>query len=279
MEDILYPSKIELRPGSHANEAMLVVEPFTQGYGTTIGNALRRALLSSLPGAAITAVRIKGVQHEFSAIPDVKEDVLELILNLKQVRISSFSEEPVKLTLSVDGERDVTAGDFSKDAQVEIANPDLHLCTITDKKGSLEMEVTVERGRGWRPTEERDKEKMELGTIAVDALFSPVRTVGFQVENTRVGDITNYDKLMMTIETDGTITPKDAVLEANKILLRHFSLLNGLEGAGDGSTDIVADDTMMAQAPELEEAPAEETAEVEEAGEEAPKKKAKKKSS
>ncbi len=249
MEDILYPSKIELRDGAQPHEAVLTVEPCTQGYGTTVGNALRRVLLTSLPGAAITAVRIRGVQHEFSGMPNVKEDVLELVLNLKQVRLKCYSEEPVKLSLTVTGEKKVKAGDFEKNSDIEIVNPEIHLATLTDKKGTLEMEVTVERGRGYRPTEERSKEKMELGTIAVDAMFSPVRNVGFAVENVRVGDVTNFDKLIMTIETDGTITPKDAVLEANKIVLRHFALINELEGAGTGLVDVVADDTMMLAAP------------------------------
>ncbi len=287
MEDLLYPSKIEITPGAQPNEAVLTVEPFAQGYGTTVANALRRALLSSLPGAAITAVRMKGVQHEFSGMPHVKEDVLEVILNLKQLRVKSFSDEPVKLTLSVSGEKKITAGDFEKNSQVEIVNDDLHIATLTDKKGSLEMEVTIEKGRGYRPTEERGKEKMELGTIAVDAMFSPVKNVGFSVENTRVGDITNYDKLIMTIETDGTITPKEALVEANKVLLRHFSLFTELDAvaAPAAPADIEADDELMLAAPALEEAaPAAEAADASAAveaedGEEKPKKKSKKKTS
>ncbi|MEK7072851.1 MAG: DNA-directed RNA polymerase subunit alpha [Patescibacteria group bacterium] len=278
MEDILYPSKIDLRDGAQPYEGVLTVEPCTQGYGTTVGNVLRRVLLTSLPGAAITAVRIKGAQHEFSGMPNIKEDVLELVLNLKQVRMKCYSEEPVKLSLNVTGEKKVTAGDFAKNSDIEIINTDLHLATITDKKGTLEMEVTIERGRGYRPTEERSKEKMELGTIAVDAMFSPVRNVGFAVENVRVGDVTNFDKLIMTIETDGTITPKDAVLEANKIVLRHFALINELEGAGKGPIDVAADDELMLAAPVIEEAPAQDAAATELVeGEDKPKKKSAKK--
>lgn len=260
MEDILYPSKIELKPGSGPNEATLIVEAFTPGYGTTVGNALRRVLLTSLPGAAVTAVKMKGAQHEFSGVPNVKEDVLEILLNIKQLRLKSFSEEPVKLHLSVTGEKKVTAGDFSKDSQVEIVNPDLHIATITDKKGSLEMEITVERGRGWRPTEERGKEKMELGTIAVDALFSPIHNVGFAIEAVRVGDITNYDRLVMTIETDGTISPQEAVLEANKILMGHFNLFTSLNsGAADMSAeDVVQSPSVVSESEETENADADE---------------------
>lgn len=231
MEDILYPSKIAFTPGASANEAVLTVEPLFHGYGTTVGNTLRRVLLSSLPGAAITSVRIKGVGHEFTAIPHVKEDVLELVLNLKQVRLKSFSETPVKLRLHVKGDKAVTAGDFEKNADIEIANPKSLIATITDATGELELEVTVEKGRGYIPTEERSKEKLELGTIAIDALYSPVVNVGYTVENTRVGEVTNYDKIIMTIETDGTIAPKEAVEQASKILINHFTLLTGVTDA------------------------------------------------
>ncbi len=269
MEDILYPSKVELRPGASDHEATLVMEPFTQGYGTTIGNALRRAMLTSLPGAAITAVKLKGASHEFSSVPNIKEDVLEIMLNLKQVRLKSYSDTPIKLTMNVTGEKKVSAADFSRDAQVEIMNPDLHIATITDKKGVFELEVTIERGRGWRATEERGKEKMELGTIAIDALFSPVRTVGYVIEPVRVGDITNFDRLVMAIETDGTISPKEAVLEANNILLKHFNLLAGLDAAHEAA----------APAADLPEAEVSETADVADeatSDEEKPKKSRKK---
>ncbi|TAL19681.1 DNA-directed RNA polymerase subunit alpha [Patescibacteria group bacterium] len=228
MEDILYPSKIELLPGASRHEAVLVAEPFFQGYGMTVGSALRRVLLSSLPGAAITAVKIKGVQHEFSTLPQVKEDVLEIILNLKMVRLKSFSAEPVRLRLAVKGEKEVTAGDIQATSDVEIANPKLHLATLTDKNAELEMEVLVERGRGYLPTEERGKEKKELGLIAVDALFSPVINVGIRVENVRVGEITNYDKLILTVETDGTITAKQAIEESSRVLINHFNLFGSL---------------------------------------------------
>jgi DNA-directed RNA polymerase subunit alpha len=243
MEDILYPSKIELTPGASQHEAILVAEPFFHGYGTTVGNALRRALLSSLSGAAITAVRIKGGQHEFSALPHVKEDVLEIILNLKQVRLKSYADAPVKLTLRANGEKEVTAADIKATSDVEIANPNCHIATLTDKSAEFEMEITVERGRGYVPTEERSKEKMELGTIAIDALFTPVVSVGFRVENVRVGDITNYDKLIMTIETDGTVSPKEAVEHATGVLINHFQLFQHV-GGGTGAAPIAASDSL-----------------------------------
>ncbi len=225
MENILLPSTITYKQGSQPNEGVLVIEPCFHGYGTTLGNALRRVLLSSLPGAAVTAVKIKGVNHEFQAIENVKEDALEIILNLKLLRLRLFSDEPVVLKLSVSGERAVTAADIEPNADVEIVNPQLHLATLTDAKSKLDMEITVRKGRGYSSTEERTGQTSDLGTIAIDSLFSPVRNVGYRVEDTRVGEITNYDKLVMTIETDGTITPQDAVQQSAQFLIDHFSLL------------------------------------------------------
>jgi DNA-directed RNA polymerase subunit alpha len=224
MDKFLLPSKIKYEE-IEANKANVIIEPLYFGYGTTVGNMLRRVLLSSLPGAAVTAVKINGVAQEFSAIPSVKEDALEICLNLKSLRLKVFSDEPVKLTLKAKGEKKVTAKDIEKNSSVEIVNSDLHIATITEKAGVLELEITVEKGRGYWPTEERKKQDLEIGTIMIDALFSPVSNVGYQVENTRVGDITNYDKLTMNIETDGTITPKEAVEQAVKILEDHLNLL------------------------------------------------------
>lgn len=229
MESLLLPSKIRFTAGERPHEGVLTVEPCSPGYGTTLGNALRRVLLSSLPGAAVTAVKIKGVDHEFSTIPHVKEDVLEIILNLKALRLKLHSDEPVKLFLSIKGERSVTAEDFEKDAQVEIVNSDLVVATLTDKKASLEMEITIGPGRGYRSTEERAKEKLELGNIAIDALYSPVLNVSYKVEATRVGEKTDYDKLILRVETDGTLSSKKAIQQAVSILLDHFNLLTSVE--------------------------------------------------
>jgi DNA-directed RNA polymerase subunit alpha len=228
MESILLPNKISFKRGERPNEGLLTVEPCAQGYGTTLGNALRRVLLSSLSGAAVIAVKIKNAEHEFSTIPHVKEDALEIILSLKSLRLKLFSEEPVKLTLSVKGEKTVTAKDFAKDAQVEIVNPELHIATLTDPSASLEMEITIASGRGYRSTEERGKEKAELGTIAIDALFSPVLNVSYKVEATRVGDKYDFDKLMLTVETDGTLDPLDAVNQAVGILMDNVTVLKDL---------------------------------------------------
>lgn len=228
MESILLPNKIKFTRGERPNEGVLTVEPCAQGYGTTLGNAMRRVLLSSLPGAAVTAVRIKGAEHEFSTIPNVKEDVLEIILALKALRVKLFSEEPIKLSLTVKGEKIVTAKDFTKDAQVEIVNSDLHIATLTDPSATLEMEVTVAPGRGYRSTEERNKEKTELGTIAIDALYSPVLNVSYKVEMTRVGEKIDFDKLVLRIETDGTLDPLEAVNQSVVILMDNMSVLKDL---------------------------------------------------
>ncbi|MEK7452521.1 MAG: DNA-directed RNA polymerase subunit alpha [Patescibacteria group bacterium] len=225
MENILLPSKISFEKGERPNEGVLVVEPCFYGYGTTLGNALRRVLLSSLPGAAVTAVKMKGVTHEFQAIENLKEDALEVILNLKMLRLKVFSDEPVVLKLSASGLKTVTAADITPNADVEIMNPELVIANITDPKATFDMEITVRKGRGYASTEERVGEIHDLGTIAIDALFSPVRNVGYHVVNTRVGDITNYDKLIMNIETDGTISPEEAVEHSAKVLIDYFSIL------------------------------------------------------
>jgi DNA-directed RNA polymerase subunit alpha len=225
MENILLPNHITFEAGERSHEGVLIMEPCFHGYGTTIGNALRRVLLSSLQGAAVTAVKMKGVNHEFQALEGVKEDVLEIILNVKGLRLKSFSEEPILLHLKASGKKEVTGKDIEANADVEIINTDHKIATLTDAKSELDMELVVSRGRGYSPTEERRTESQVIGMIAIDALFSPVRNVGYRVENTRVGEITNYDRLVMTIETDGTITAEEAVHQSAKILMDHFMLL------------------------------------------------------
>jgi len=230
MEKLLLPSKIKYQDDKkNPNKTILTIEPLYFGYGTTLGNALRRVLLSSLPGAAVTAVKIEGADQEFSSIDNVKEDVMTICLNLKGLRLKVFSEEPVKLTLKVKGEKKVTASDFDKNSDVEIINPDMEIATITDKKAVLNMEVTVEQGRGYIPIEERNSEDVEIGNILIDSIFTPVVKVGYKVEPTRVGDITNYDRLIMEIETNGTLSPKEAVEQATAIIMDHFTLLKGEE--------------------------------------------------
>lgn len=225
MEKIAKPNKIDYQKSDQANQGIVTVEPFYPGYGMTLGNSLRRVLLSSLPGAAVTGVKIKGANHEFTTLPHVKEDVLDVILNLKQLRLKVIGDEEQKLELEVTGKKKVTAADISKNAQVEIINPDLELANITDVGGSLSMEITVAPGRGYQTVEQNEEKKEEIGYIEVDAVFSPVLAVGISVENVRVGKMTNWDKLILNITTDGTVDPKDAFDQAVDILVDQFQSL------------------------------------------------------
>lgn len=225
--NIPLPTTIEFNDTDRANVGQVVVTPCSKGYGTTLGNALRRVLLSSLPGAAVESVKIDGVQHEFSAVEGVQEDMIEIILNLKQLAVKVHSDEPVTLTLTKKGTGPVTAADFEKNADVEIANPDMHIATVTDAKKTFTMDITVGKGQGYVPVSQKETKHLDLGTIAIDSLYTPIRDVGYNVEMTRVGDVTNFEKLVMTVETDGTISPKDAVSQATTILMDHFTLLAG----------------------------------------------------
>lgn len=226
MEKLLVPSSISFEQGDTATKGRLIVTPLFHGYGTTVGNALRRVLLSSLPGAAITSMKVRGVSHEFTAIPGVKEDGVEILLNIKQIRLKVFSAEPVRLQLKTKGVGPVTAGDITPTSDAEIINKDLVLFNVTDAKSPTEIEFIAEQGRGYKPVEDRDHKNLELGTIAIDAIYTPIVDVGYAVEFTRVGDITNYEKLLLDIETDGTITPKDAVSQATELLMEHVQLIS-----------------------------------------------------
>lgn len=206
------------------NAGTFAIEPLMPGYGMTAGNAIRRILLSSLSGAAITSVKIEGVTHEFSVIKGVKEDAVELILNLKNLKVKLLGEGPEIVKLSKKGPGLVKAADFSKNANVVFADPE-HVLANLDKQAQLNLEITVEKGRGYLPTEKRLEEKLPLGTIAVDAIFTPIKRVQYEVENTRVGGKTDYDKLTINITTDGTIEAKAAMNTALQILLEHFSLI------------------------------------------------------
>jgi DNA-directed RNA polymerase subunit alpha len=218
----------ELKPvREDGNKATFVVEPLHSGYGMTLGNSLRRVILSSLGGAAVTAVKIDTVAHEFSTIEGVKEDVVEIILNLKKLRFRVFSDEPQFLVLAGHGKGEVTAAQIKTTADVEIVNPDQVIATLDTDKTKLGMEIKVEKGRGYVPVENREAEKLEVGMIAVDALYSPVVRVRYNVENTRVGQMTDLDRLVMEIETDGTITPHDAIRQAAEILVEHFRVVAG----------------------------------------------------
>lgn len=202
------------------------IEGLYTGFGLTLGNTLRRALLSSLPGAAITQLKIKGAKHEFSTIPGLKEDVVELTLNFKKVRFKFFTDEPQILSLKVKGEKEVKAGDIKTNPQVEIVNPDLHLATITDKKTELDIELTVEKGLGYLPVAEQKFERLPVGTIVIDAIFSPITKVNCSVENMRVGERTDYNRLKIEIETDGSIFPSQALHKTANVLKDHFEKIS-----------------------------------------------------
>jgi DNA-directed RNA polymerase subunit alpha len=207
------------------NRATFEIEALYPGYGITIGNALRRVLLSSLEGAAVTQMKIKGISHEFSTIPGVQEDVITIMLNLKQLRFKMIGEEPQRAILKVKGEKEVKGLDFELPAQLELVNPNCHIATLTSKNSKLEMEILVEKGVGYLPREKKRKGKLEIGTIAVDAIFSPVKRVAIKTENMRVGERTDFDRLFLEIETDGTISPEEAFAKASEILINQFSFL------------------------------------------------------
>ena len=207
--------------------ARFVMEPLERGFGSTIGNSLRRVLLSCLPGAAVTRLRIDGVLHEFSTMDGVSEDVVNLVINLKGLAVKMHVDEPKTLILDVQGPKEVTAADIATDADVEVLNPDMHIATL-DKNSNLYMEISVERGRGYVLAEKNKSEDMPIGVIPVDSLFTPVRKVNFTVENTRVGQITDFDKLSLELWTNGTISPDEAVSLAAKIISEHMAQFVGL---------------------------------------------------
>jgi DNA-directed RNA polymerase subunit alpha len=199
------------------------IEPLERGYGMTLGNALRRVLLSSLSGAAVTSIKIDGVQHEFQDVPGVKEDVTDIVLNVKKLRLRSFSDRPVTMRVEVTGERVVTGADIQAPSTIEIVTPDVHICTVDDPNARFEMELVVETGKGYVPAE--SKEDQPIGQIPVDAIFSPVQRVNYTVEHTRVGQMTNYDKIILQIWTDGTLTPDEALRQAAHVLVHHFEMI------------------------------------------------------
>jgi DNA-directed RNA polymerase subunit alpha len=210
-----------------ANSAEFVIEPLHVGYGNTLGNSLRRVLLSSIKGAAIVAFRVEGATHEFTTIPGVKEDVVDIMLNLKNVRLKVHTDQPVELRLEKKGAGVVTAGDIKTTADVEVVNPDQIIATIDDPKKSILMDLVAESGRGYRTIEDSSTERLHSDMIALDAVFSPVLRVRYKVDNTRVGQETNLDKLLLTIDTDGALTPREAFEEASAVLVNQYTALAG----------------------------------------------------
>ncbi|HOV88534.1 MAG TPA: DNA-directed RNA polymerase subunit alpha [Candidatus Paceibacterota bacterium] len=238
MTGFIFPTKPKIIKET-STEGIFEIENLYTGYGVTIGNALRRVLLSSLKGFAITTVQIKGVPHEFSVIDGVLEDVIQLILNLKKIRVKCFSEGPHTLILKAKGEGEVKAKDIEKNSNVEILTPDAHIATLTDKKSELEMILTVEEGLGYMPAEMRQKEKLPIGTISLDATFTPVKKVDFEVENMRVGERTDYNRLRLFIETDGSILPRAALKQAADILEEHFKIVGDIPLPEEKEEEIV----------------------------------------
>ncbi len=226
------------------------IEGLYPGYGHTLGNSLRRIILSSLLGAAITSVKIEGAPHEFSTLDGVKEDMIMILLNLKKVRFKLATMEPQTATLSVSGSKIITAGDIKISGQVEILNPELHIATLTDKNASLKIEMTIAKGFGYVPKEIHQKEKVDVGTIALDAIFTPIRRVNYEVDNMRVGDRTDYNLLKLTIETDGTITPRRALESSIEIMINQLKAIIGFVEKEESIKEKEAED-----APEDKKAP------------------------
>ncbi|HCX13710.1 MAG TPA: DNA-directed RNA polymerase subunit alpha, partial [Rhodospirillaceae bacterium] len=236
-QEMIKPSKLDIEVGDDQNQvAIIVAEPLERGFGVTLGNALRRILLSSLQGAAVTSIRIDGVLHEFSSVPGVREDVTDLILNIKQLALNLHGDGPKRMTLSAKGAGEVTAGQIQTPADIEIMNPDLVICHL-DEGANLHVEFEVNTGKGYTAAHLNRKEEDPIGMVPVDSIFSPVRRVSYKVENTRVGQQTDYDKLSMTVETNGAIKPEDAVALAARILQDQLRLFINFEEPQAASTE------------------------------------------
>lgn len=227
MIEIEKPKIETIEISNDATFGKFIIEPLERGYGTTLGNSLRRILLSSLPGAAVTSVQIDGAMHEFSTLEGVVEDVTTIVLNLKELALKIYSEDVKTIEIDVQEEGVVTAADLTYDSDVEILNPDLHIATLNGK-GSLHMKISAERGRGYRPAEDNKRDDQPIGVIPIDSIFTPVTRSTYQVENTRVGQSANFDKLTLDVHTDGSISPQDAVSLGAKVLSEHLNLFIGL---------------------------------------------------
>jgi DNA-directed RNA polymerase subunit alpha len=235
-QNIALPSKPKI-VSEEGQRGVYEIEGLYPGYGHTLGNSLRRIILSSLPGAAITNIKIKGVSHEFSAVPGIKEDVITMLLNIKKIRISLDSDEAQIIRIKLKDIKDVTAGDIEVPSQVTVMNKDLHLFTVTDKNADIDIEMTVERGLGYVPKELLHRDRVEVGSIALDAIFTPIRRVFYEIENMRVGDRTDFNRLRITIETDGTITPKRALERSIETMIAQLKAIIGFK------EELVAEET------------------------------------
>ncbi len=226
--DVLLPSKPRIIR-EDAVSGTYEIDGLYPGYGHTLGNSLRRIILSSLPGAAVTKVKIKGAEHEFSTIEGIKEDVITILLSLKKLRIRLTSDEPVTMTLKGKGAKDITAADIEAPGQVEVLNKDLHIATLTDKSAELDIELTAERGLGYVAKEVLQKERVDIGAITLDAAFTPIRKANYEVENMRVGDRTDFNRLRLSIETDGTITPHEALEKSISLMINQLKAVVGFK--------------------------------------------------
>lgn len=240
-QELIKPGKLEVSASEMPNTGKVVAEPLERGFGLTLGNALRRILLSSLQGAAVTAVQIDGVLHEFSSIEGVREDVTDIILNVKALAVRMHAEGPKKMRLQAEGPCEVTAAQIEAGADIEIMNPDLVICTL-DKGAKLNMEMTVNTGSGYRPAAQNRPEEAPVGLIPVDSVFSPIRKVTYEVEDTRVGQITDYDKLTLMVQTNGVITPEDAVAYAARILQDQLQVFVNFEEPEEAKEDGVEEE-------------------------------------
>jgi DNA-directed RNA polymerase subunit alpha len=256
-QDLIKPNKLDIRPGSDARRlATVVAEPLERGFGLTLGNALRRILLSSLQGAAVTSVQIDGVLHEFSSIAGVREDVTDIVLNIKEIAVKMEGEGPKRMTLRKQGPGAVTAGDIQAPGDIEILNPELVLCTLDDG-ADIRMELTVATGKGYVAAERNRPEDAPIGMIPVDSLYSPVKKVSYRVENTREGQVLDYDKLTLSLETDGSVTPDDAVAYAARILQDQLSVFISFdepkkEKIEDSAPELAFNPALLKKVDELE---------------------------
>jgi DNA-directed RNA polymerase subunit alpha len=255
-QELIKPAKLDVTHAKMPNTGKVVAEPLERGFGLTLGNALRRILLSSLQGAAVTGVQIDGVLHEFSSIEGVREDVTDIILNIKALAVRMHAEGPKKMRLSAVGPCEVTAAQIEAGADIEIMNPDLVICTL-DKGAKLSMEMTVDTGKGYRPASQNRPEEAPVGLIPIDSVFSPIRKVSYEVEDTRVGQITDYDKLTLSIQTNGVISPEDAVAYAARIMQDQLSVFVNFEeptqaSAGEEAEDLPFNKNLLKKVEELE---------------------------
>jgi DNA-directed RNA polymerase subunit alpha len=257
MNNIALPKKLSFLPTEEKNRVKAILEPLAPGYGTTLGNAIRRVLLASLPGVAVIGAKIEGATHEFMALPNIKEDILEILLNLKKIRLRlDEGVDEARLVLSAFGEKVVTAKDITKQAGVEIMSPEIVIAHLTDMGGKLDMEIFVRRGVGYETIESREEKKNELGYIDVDSVYSPVLTVGLDIENVRVGKMVNWEKLILEVETDGTLTVEEAFKASTSILIDQLNAVIALSNNSsedsvietETEAEVVSSEAMVAPA-------------------------------